>query len=154
MLSKLDLGERILLTLWIGGSWAVGYIAVPSLFANLEDRQLAGYLAGEMFRAIFSVGVICSILLLASVAVSAFNSALRSWRWWLLVAMLGLTLVSLFVLQPMMAELKAQREVLEAAIYQSRFGRLHGFSSALYLVISLAGLVLVVFGLRRPVDRI
>ncbi|NOX26610.1 MAG: DUF4149 domain-containing protein, partial [Gammaproteobacteria bacterium] len=48
-LAKFNLGERILLTLWVGGTWTVGYIVAPVLFKFLEaDRQLAGALAGEM----------------------------------------------------------------------------------------------------------
>ena len=38
-----------LLVLWIGGMWAIGYVAAPVLFANLGDKQLAGMLAGRLF---------------------------------------------------------------------------------------------------------
>ena len=50
-------GDRILLTLWVGSLWAIGYIAAPTLFATLEDRALAGTLAGAMFvRARYLLG--------------------------------------------------------------------------------------------------
>lgn len=149
MLSKLNIGEHLLLTLWIGGTWAIGYIAAPSLFAGIDDRQLAGAVAGEMLRAILTIGLICSVLLLASVAVSGLHDALKSWRWWLVAAMLLITLVSLFVIHPMIAELKLQQSLMDAVEYKSQFGKLHGLSSALYLLLSLSGLVLVAFGLRR-----
>ncbi len=149
MLSKLNIGERILLTLWVGGTWTIGYIAAPSLFASVADRQLAGAVAGEMLRAILTIGLICSVLLLISGALSGLSTVLKSWRWWLLVAMLVITLVSLFGVHPMIAELKLQKEVMDAVEYKSQFGKLHGLSSALYLLLSLFGLVLVAFGLRR-----
>ena len=38
--------ERILLTLWVGGLWSVGYLAVPVLFHGLNDRRLAGMVSG------------------------------------------------------------------------------------------------------------
>ena len=28
-------------TLWVGGLWAIGFIAAPALFASLKDRVLA-----------------------------------------------------------------------------------------------------------------
>jgi len=62
--TRLLAGERILLTLWVGGLWAIGYIVAPALFANLEDRALAGTLAGVMFNIIAWVGLACGSLLL------------------------------------------------------------------------------------------
>ena len=47
-----NVGERVLLTLWVGGLWAIGYMVAPALFATLEDRALAGNLAGLMFEII------------------------------------------------------------------------------------------------------
>ena len=45
------------LVLWIGGMWAIGYIAAPVLFASLGDKQLAGMLAGKLFGVIAWVGI-------------------------------------------------------------------------------------------------
>jgi len=149
-LSKLNLGERILLTLWVGGTWVIGYIATPVLFNVLEtDRQLAGTIAGEMLRAILTIGLICGVMLLISGALSGLSTAFKSWRWWLIVAMILLTLVSLFGVHPIIAELKLQKEIMDALEYKSQFGKLHGLSSILYLVLSFFGLLLIVFGLRR-----
>ena len=62
--ARLLAGERILLTLWVGGLWTIGYIVAPALFANLEDRALAGTLAGVMFEIVAYVGMFCAVLLL------------------------------------------------------------------------------------------
>ena len=32
-------------TLWVGGLWAIGFMAAPALFASLKDRVLAGEVA-------------------------------------------------------------------------------------------------------------
>lgn len=149
-LSKLNLGERILLTLWVGGTWVIGYIAIPVLFNVLEtDRQLAGTIAGEMLRAILAIGLICGVVLLISGALSGLSAAFKSWRWWFIAAMILLTLVSLFGVHPLISELKLQKEVIDAVEYKAQFGKLHGLSAILYLILSLLGLVLIIFGLRR-----
>ena len=44
------------ITLWVGGMWAIGYLAAPVLFASLGDRQLAGMVAGKLFALIGWVG--------------------------------------------------------------------------------------------------
>jgi len=40
-----DLLAAWAITLWVGGLWAVGYLAAPMLFYNLSDRMLAGMVA-------------------------------------------------------------------------------------------------------------
>lgn len=141
-MKALGAGDRLLLTLWVGGLWAIGYIVAPTLFASLDDRALAGQLAGKMFYIIALVGMVAAPLLLLRRAVSSgVAAALRQWQSWVLAAMLVLVAVGLLVLQPMMQDLKAQG--LQGAEAAAAFGRLHGISSALYLLTSLGGLALV-----------
>jgi len=135
-------GERILLTLWVGGLWAIGYIAAPTLFANLNDRQLAGALAGQMFHTISYIGLVCGGLLLASV----LKRAGLQWRAWVLIIMLVLVATGEFVLQPMMESLKLQG-LIEGGEAKKQFGMLHGIASIIYLMESLLGLALVATGL-------
>ena len=136
--SRLLAGERILLTLWVGGLWAIGYIVAPALFANLEDRALAGSLAGVMFDIIAYIGLLSGALLLL------FNQ-LRSpgrrfnWRALLLAGMLLLVLIGEFYIAPEIAGLRAQGLSDSPA-----FARLHGLASVAYLVTSLLGLILVI----------
>jgi len=131
-------GERILLTLWVGGLWTVGYIVAPALFANLDDRALAGTLAGVMFGIMAWIGLLCAALLLLSNQIRNPQHHLN-WRALVLLAMLGLTLVGQFVLAPMIAELR-----LAGASGQAEFARLHGAASVAFLVTSVLGLMLVV----------
>ncbi|MGD8484681.1 MAG: DUF4149 domain-containing protein [Thioalkalispiraceae bacterium] len=136
------LGERILLTLWVGGMWTVGYIVAPVLFKSLDDRMLAGNLAGQMFTVMSYIGIVCAVFLIIGQYLQA--PVLGNWRLWLLLVMLLIVLVGQFVLQPMMAELKAAGLEGDTA---RQFGRLHGVASILFLVNSVAGLSLVITGL-------
>lgn len=144
--------ERIALTLWVGGMWITGYLVAPMLFSVLEDRALAGMLAGRMFSAMSYVGLVCAGLLLLIHFQKTTLNDWRQWRRWVLLAMLLVIVMGEFVLQPMMAELKAQG-LDEGSAAQQRFGMLHGLSSSLFLFNSLAGLALVIFGLEADAQR-
>lgn len=139
------IGERLLLTLWVGALWAIGYLAVPTLFALLDDRILAGMLAGRMFTLVSFLGLFCGGVLLLGSILRQGQSALRTMRVWLLVAMLLLAAVGEFGLQPMMAQLKAQG-LADGSAQAAQFARLHGVASVLYLINSLCGLLLVGLG--------
>jgi len=144
-MTKIARLENFLLTLWVGGMWAIGYMAVPLLFKLLEDRKLAGSVAGEMFMLISIIGLVCSAILLAT---QMSRVGWRQWRVWCLFGMFIMVAVNLFALQPLMADLKAQG-LIEGSEAAKQFGILHGVSSVLYLMTSLCGLALVVAGLRR-----
>jgi hypothetical protein len=137
-----NVGERLLLTLWVGGLWTIGYVVAPSLFYTLDDRQLAGAIAGRLFTVISYIGLACAALLLLGAWFRLGREIWRSWRAWSVLAMLALVLIGHFGLQPLMAELKLSGLVAgsESAL---RFGRLHGISSVLYLLNSILGLLLV-----------
>jgi len=127
--------ERILLTLWAGSLWVTGFMVAPVLFATLEDRVLAGTLAGELFSITAWIGLVCGGLLLALNAVNyrAFNR-----RGLLLAGMLLLVVVGQFVLAPMIAGLREQ-----GLAGSPRFGQLHGLAGVLYVITSLFALLLV-----------
>ncbi len=143
-------GEQLLQTLWVGGLFAVGYLAVPVLFHSLDDRRLAGEIAGNMFSAMSIVGFVCGGALLLSALIAARGGWLRARRVQLLLVMLTLLTVGFFVLQPMMQELKLTG-LLAGSEAASQFGRLHGISSILYLLNSLLGIYLVMQA--RPIEQ-
>lgn len=139
-----QISEKILLTIWVGGMWAIGYIVVPVLFQML-DKPVAGNVAGQLFTVISYIGVFSATALIISIVVKqGFNS--RHWQLLTLIGMLVLVIIGQFVLQPMMAELKA---VGLTELNRPEFGRMHGMASVLFLMNSLAGLALVVSGLER-----
>lgn len=139
--------SHLTITAWVGALWAVGYLAVPVLFYTQPDRQLAGMLAGVMFSWVAWLGLACGGYLLGFWLMTAGASAWRNTAFRLVLAMLLLTLVSHFGLQPMMNELKAQAlplEVMKSPLARP-FGMLHGISSILYLLQSLLGAALVIY---------
>jgi hypothetical protein len=140
--------ERLLLTLWVGGMWAIGYIVAPILFNVLDDRQLAGMIAGHTFTAMSYVGLACGSLLLIG---GAYSRGWKHWRHGVLLLMMVIVCVGQFVLQPMMAELKAHG-LVEGSAAAATFGKLHGVASVLFLLNSIAGLVLVVSPVKRIDD--
>ena len=137
--------ETVLQTLWIGGLWVIGYVVAPILFASLdEERRLAGELAGHMFTAINYIGLGCGTLLLAFAVLKSSGAFLKDRRIMALLTMLVLIVVSAFVLQPMMQELKSVG-IVPGSEAAAQFGQLHGVSSVLYLLTSLLGLFLLLF---------
>ena len=56
--------QRIVLTFWIGGMWAVGYLVVPVLFQQLPTPQMAGSLAGSLFILLSWSGIISALVLI------------------------------------------------------------------------------------------
>jgi len=132
--------ERILLTLWVGGMWTVGYVVAPTLFGVLDDRQLAGFIAGHLFTSMSYIGLVCGGLLLFG---NAYRSGIKNKTNYILLLMLVLVAIGQFILQPMMADLKAQG-LVEGSVTAANFGKLHGVSSILFMVTSIAGLILVI----------
>ena len=51
--------------LWWGSLSAIGFMAVPMLFANLPAPALAGFMAAKLFAAQTWVSIACAALLLA-----------------------------------------------------------------------------------------
>ena len=137
--------EALLLTLWVGGLWTVGYLAVPVLFHALDDQALAGTLAGRMFSALAYLGLVAGTALL--IASLRRPGGWRHWRTLVLLLMLGLVAVGQFVLHPAIAELRSAGLAAGSETVRE-FARLHGLASALYLVNSLLGMGLVL--VRAP----
>lgn len=140
----------VAITLWVGGMWAIGYVAAPVLFSSLGDRQLAGLVAGKLFALIGWIGLGAAAWLLLFLVVRWGGAVFKRAVFWLVVLMALMVAASQFGIQPLMAQLKADalpREVMESVL-RDRFATWHGVSSILYLVQSLLGLWLVVWSGR------
>jgi len=140
-----DLLAAWAVTLWVGGLWAVGYLAAPTLFSNLDDRMLAGMLAGKMFSYIAWVGLACGGWLLLFRLSRLGGTALKQGFFWIVLVMLLLTLAQQFGIQPIMQQLKDQampKDVM-ASLFRDRFAAWHGIASVVYLIESLLGLALI-----------
>ncbi|MDP2762388.1 MAG: DUF4149 domain-containing protein [Sideroxyarcus sp.] len=139
------------ITAWVGGLWAIGYIAVYILFRAQPDKQLAGMLSGEMLVVVSYIGIVCgTYLLLYRLAISG-KAAVRESVFWLAAAMLVITLLLQFGIYPLMADIKLQaqsHDVMQSALAPS-FKMWHGISSIVYLAESLLGAALVIKGAYR-----
>jgi hypothetical protein len=135
----------IVITLWVGALWAIGYLAAPTLFHALSDRQLAGMLAGKMFTLVAYVGMGSAFYLLIQRLVRHGTGSLKQGYFWLVVAMLLLTLAGHFGIQPIIAELKALAMPADVmhSVFADRFKTWHGVASIAYLIESLLGVMLV-----------
>lgn len=143
----------IAISLWVGGLWVIGYLVAPVLFSSLGDRQMAGAIAGKLFGLLAWIGLGCATYLLIFLLGRFGRRFFQSAVFWLVLLMAMMTLVSLFGIQPVMAQLKADalpRGVMESVL-RDRFSVWHGISSILYLMQSLLGSWLVIWvnrGLR------
>ena len=141
----LPAAERILLTLWVGALWVAGFIVAPLLFSELDDRALAGSLAGSLFTVTSYLGLCCGGLLLI---INGLNCRAINWRAVIVASMLLLVVIGQFVITPMVVELRAQ-----GLTDSARFGQMHGVASVLFIITSVLGLMLVAAGQKTGASQ-
>lgn len=134
-------GERLILTLWVGSLWAIGYIAVPLSFIHFDDNAIAGAFTGRLFVVVEYISLACGSILLIRYALLGQGIMMR-WRFWVTFSMLLLVAFLHFYLQAEMAEIK-QLDWRQNDALSERFDFLHHFSTGLYMVVSILGLALV-----------
>lgn len=139
--------ERILLIVWVGGMWTVGFVVAPTLFAMLDSRATAGDVAGRLFSTMSFVGLVCGALLLLLVWNIYGRRIMRQWRAWVVAAMLALTAIGQFVITPSMRAARAAG--LSDPAVSDRFQFLHGVSTTLFVTTSVLGLMIAWFGVIR-----
>jgi hypothetical protein len=157
---RIALFQRLFLLMagvWVGSLFAVGFLVVPTIFTALQDRQVAGMIAGTIFQveAYFSVAVCLSLLVIANLLVKRRVEHYRRIRWITLVLLLC-SLLTCLGLIPYMDALRQEALLLGIPVMASPsaslFGRLHGISSGLFLVQSLLGLWMVWRLTRQPIN--
>jgi hypothetical protein len=131
--------RAVLIGLWLGLVAGLALVVAPTLFAVL-DRQIAGQVAGAMFRieAHVALGLAAALFLIErhlSRAVALQGQKMPIAGMLLILGALFCTVLGYFGLQPMM-------EAAKAGVPGSvSFGLLHGLSSSLF---ALKGLLLLV----------
>jgi hypothetical protein len=160
VVDRIALFQRLFLLItgvWVGSLFAVGFLVVPTIFSALQDRQVAGMIAGTIFQveAYLSVAVCLSLLVIANLLVKRRVDHYRSIRWITLVLLLC-SLLTCFGLIPYMDALRQEALLLGVPVMASPsaslFGRLHGISSGLFLIQSLLGLWMVWRLTRQPIN--
>ena len=125
---------------WIGALWTVCALVAPTLFAMLDDRRLAGQIAGTFFGRVAWAGVAAAILILVTRLAAARPRDPWLVLWIVLAALLPLG--SELLLTPVMDAARAGGDM-------ERFGMLHGASAAAFGAACVAGIG-VVLRLTRP----
>lgn len=134
----------IVITLWVGALWMTGLSAYV-LFDTLQDKQLAGSLAGRLFTIVSYIGMASALYLLIQRLIDYGTSALKQSFFWAVLVMLLLVLAGHFGIQPLLAQLKADAMPADVmhSVFASRFKNWHGVASVAYLAECLLGFVLV-----------
>jgi hypothetical protein len=141
----------ILITVWVGALWAIGFMAAPVLFQQLADRMLAGAIAGKLFAIVAWLGIGSAAYALLYLLAREGAQTLRNAAFWIVLLMLLLTLAGQFGVTPILEGLKAQsvpHDIMEGVL-RDRFAMWHGISSVLYLVVSVLGVALATQVYRR-----
>ena len=137
-----ELSERLLLTLWVGCLWAIGYLAVPMAFINLNDVPLAADYAGQLFFAVNVLGIGCALVLIVSKLIQYKTKALQSWRFFVLMLMFLLSVSFIAYLLPETNQIRQLDWRSDQALID-QFDWLHSLSENAYLMLSLLGLALI-----------
>ena len=128
-------------TFWIGGLWVVGIVAYE-LFKLIPEAQLAGNIAGELFRMMAYVGMAASIYLLIQRVYQYGTNALKQGFFWIILLMLLLILISHLGINPLLEKFKLEampKDVMES-VFADRFATWHGISSIAYLLECFLGI--------------
>jgi len=144
------LAQRIFLVisgLLFGGLTTIGFLVTPSLFFVLADKQVAGMIAGEIFKnsSLFSLLISVFLLIYSNLLIKRGLNQYKSSRWLLLVSIV-LTIIGTFVVQPMMNDLRELALSEGAPVMQSpqakEFKTLHQLSSVFFTIeVIVCGLV-------------
>ena len=115
------------------------------LFDTLQDKQLAGSLAGKLFTIVSYIGMASAFYLLIQRLLNYGTGALKQSFFWAVFFMLLLILAGHFGIQPILTQLKidALANNITQTVFADRFKTWHGVASVAYLVQCLLGFVLV-----------
>jgi len=134
----------IVITLWVGSLWAIGGSAYI-IFNALDDKQLAGQLAGKLFNYMSYLGMFSAGYLLLHRLFAFGTTALKQGYFWALLIMLLLVLAGHFGIQPLLAQLKTDAlpsDVMHS-VFSDRFNTWHGVASIAYVMQCMLGFVVV-----------
>jgi hypothetical protein len=130
--------KRLIRTAWLGSIWSVGYLVAPILFETLDDRALAGLLAGKMFTMVAWISLVAGPLMALLTLTTSERSRRRSMKLFCIAAIMACMVSVHWVFTPMMDQAR-----LPDGSPGEGFLLIHGGSSLVYLLGSLLGLVLL-----------
>lgn len=136
---------RLAISFWVGGAALFTFLLTPAIFRSF-GRDQAGSIVGVLFPGYFRWGLACGALALISLAFHKGRPALFSVI--IIAAMMIITAVQAFVIEPRATELKKSIRSFEIASdnpQRAEFRKLHGMSAAGNLAVIGGGIALVVF---------
>ncbi len=142
----------------MGSILFLSFVVAPGAFA-LFSRDQAGALVGLALGRLHILGLICGVVyLVARVAGARTLTALAGMAAVAVILMLVLTLVSQYWVSPKLAELRTEMKSQFGSVdatpqdnpLRAAFGRLHGVSTVLELVILLLGLGALFLTVHMP----
>jgi hypothetical protein len=134
----------IISSLWVGGLWSM-LMVTTVLFNKVPSSYIAGAIANDMFAFINLFGMFSSGFLLIYGFRKENLSFIRSITFWLLVLMLGLTLISHFGINPILENFRdnsISKEIIES-VFVNRYSTWHGIASTAFLIECFLGIFLV-----------
>lgn len=137
------------IVIWLGGMVFFSYVAAPAAFKVLE-RQTAGDFVGVVFPKYFFMGYVASLILLITLYFIARNNLAAVRAPLIIMAVLvGLSFVHGMVIGPKARSIKAEYRNLpdgpEKTALKKSFGKIHGVSAVLNLVVVLLCLVYLAY---------
>jgi hypothetical protein len=163
-MALLRFASLVVLTLWVGGLAALGFVAAPAIFMAMEglDPETGRVVAGEVFGVVFrrfqfvawGLGG-CLLALYALRALLGPRPRRIGLRAWLAATMLGLSLAGTLVIAPRIDAIRRGVTGPVAALpdtdaRKGEFGWLHGASTGLMMATLLAGLGLIWAEMKDP----
>tara|TARA_B100000795_G_scaffold187075_1_gene142237 strand:- start:1190 stop:1636 length:447 start_codon:yes stop_codon:yes gene_type:complete len=140
-LNKLSI---IISSLWVGGLWSM-LMVTTILFNKLPSSYIAGAIVNDMFAFMNLFGMASSSFLLIYGFRKENLSFIKSITFWILILMLGLTLISYFGINPILENFRdnsVSKEIIES-VFVNRYSTWHGIASTAFLIECFLGIFLV-----------
>lgn len=135
------------LVLWVGGIITLAFIDTPAIFGTLPKED-AGNVVALIFPKFFWMGVITiSLALITSYFIGITNTPYEKIKFFILIFMLILSLISKFYILPKARTLKSEIRTVEKkenlAELKKQFSQIHKFSVILLMINLISGLVTI-----------
>jgi len=136
---------RLAIACWVGGATLFTFILTPAIFKAF-NRDVAGGIVGVLFPGYFKWGLACGLAALICLAITKNNR--RTVSAIIITAMLTVTTIQAFVIEPRAAALKREIPSFETTPadhpLRVQFRKLHGISAAGNLAVIGGGIALVI----------
>lgn len=159
MTTILRFAQVLSLGVWVGAALFVGLLLAPGAFATLPTRELAGNVVGMALARLHLLAYACGALYLAASVTAARGVAgLARPAAICVIAMLLLTAATQFGVNAKVGDLRQQMRAEFGSVdatpqghaLRAEFGKLHGVSSAMELLVLLIGAAALFLTVRAP----